>query len=520
MRLLARGGLRALSTAPSVGAAVPITSAQLVASDAAPAEWSGDLLVVPFWQSDDAVVLDGASQALDAALSGALADLIADADFKGKAGSSAVVALQRGLPVRRVAVVGLGDSADFKVAGANKFGAFVARCAKEHKVKTAAALMPTAQAPLQQAALEATLLGLSPDTRFKDRDDDEHKPPPLAELHVLGGAHADTLDRARTVASGVLLARGLVASPANYLTPTAMAAAAAELAAQFGSLELQVLEQAECAARGMGAYLGVSQGAREPPKFIHLRYTPAGGASKKVVLVGKGLTFDSGGYNIKAGAGSMIEKMKFDMGGAGAVLGAARVVAELAPAVEVHFVVAACENMVSSTAMRPGDILTASNGKTIEVLNTDAEGRLTLADALVYAEGLGDVAAIVDVATLTGACVVALGETYAGLWSSHDALAGKLLGAADGSGEPLWRMPLATEYKEQMKSSIADLKNIGERGGGSITAALFLQEFVSKSTPWAHLDIAGPVWDTKADAATGYAVRTLASFVAAVAEEE
>ena len=222
---------------------------------------------------------------------------------------------------------------------------------------------------------------------LRRQESDQNKPPPLESLELLG-ADAVALSRARSFSSGMLLTRGLVASPANYLTPTSMAACAAELAAEFEGLSLTVLEQAECEARGMGAYLGVSQGACEPPKFIHLTLAPPDGApaTKKVAFVGKGLTFDSGGYNIKAGAGSMIEKMKFDMGGAGAVLGAARTLAEVRPAgVEVHFIVAACENMVSAEAMRPGDILTASNKKTIEVLNTDAEGRLTLADALVYA---------------------------------------------------------------------------------------------------------------------------------------
>lgn len=270
----------------------------------------------------------------------------------------------------------------------------------------------------------------------------------------------------------------------------------------------------------MGAYLAVSQGSCEPPKFIHLTLAPKGGgkAAKKICYVGKGLTFDSGGYNIKAGAGSMIEKMKFDMGGAGAVLGAARVLAEERPeGVETHFIIASCENMVSAEAMRPGDILTASNQKTIEVLNTDAEGRLTLADALVYAEGLGEVDAIVDVATLTGACIVALGPDYAGMWFSDDALKQGLLDAAQAHGELFWPMPLAPEYREQINSKIADLANLGAPGGGgSITAALFLKEFVS-DTAWAHLDIAGPVWNEKAGGATGFGVRTLAAYAEAQA---
>jgi len=250
-----------------------------------------------------------------------------------------------------------------------------------------------------------------------------------------------------------------------------------------------------------------------------LTYTPTGPVTKKISLVGKGLTFDSGGYNIKAGAGSMIEKMKFDMGGAGAVLGAARTIAGLAPpGVQVNFIIAACENMLSAEAMRPGDILIASNKKTIEVINTDAEGRLTLADALVYAEGLGEMDAIVDIATLTGACIIALGNDYGGLWSPDDNMASKLLGCAEGTGELLWRMPLAKEYMDQVKSSIADYKNVGDRGGGSITAALFLNEFV-KDTPWAHMDIAGPVWNDKEGGATGYAVRTLSEFAVSYSSE-
>lgn len=286
-------------------------------------------------------------------------------------------------------------------------------------------------------------------------------------------------------------------------------------------MSLKVLERADCEALGMGAYLGVSQGAIEPPKFIHLTYTPEGGVAeggKKVALVGKGLTFDSGGYNIKAGAGSMIEKMKFDMGGAGAVLGAARAIAELQPAgVEAHFIIAACENMVSAEAMRPGDILTASNQKTIEVLNTDAEGRLTLADALVYADRLGEVDVIVDIATLTGACIVALGPDYAALYTDDEPLLSALQGAAATGGELFWRMPLAKEYAEQLKSPLADLANLGAPGGGgSITAALFLKEFVgavSTDAAWAHLDIAGPVWNDKQGGATGFGVRTLAGLV-------
>ena len=488
-----------------------------------PAAWSGDLLVLPLWEADNstALISSHAFSAVDDAYANVLTEMIEDHDFKGSAGSSAVLALPRGAAARRLAVVGLGKEDKYKTAGAAKLGRALASMAKDQKAKSMAVAMPTTEPQLQQAAIEHTLLGLSPDTRYKSGDEDENKPPPLVSLDLLGEVGDAVVSRARTVAAGVLLTKGLVGSPPNYLTPATMAATAAGLAEQFPTMTLKVLEREDCEALGMGAYLGVAQGSFEstPPKFIHLTYTPPSGAAlKKVAIVGKGLTFDSGGYNIKAGAGSMIEKMKFDMGGAGAVLGAARCIGGLAPpGVEVHFIIAACENMVSAEAMRPGDILTASNSKTIEVLNTDAEGRLTLADALVYADRLGDVDAIVDIATLTGACIVALGPDYAAMYTDDEELKDNLM----TGGELLWRMPLAPEYKEQLKSPIADLANLGAPGGGgSITAALFLKEFihdVSKDAQWAHLDIAGPVWNDKKGGATGFGVRTLVGLVESMA---
>jgi leucyl aminopeptidase len=284
-------------------------------------------------------------------------------------------------------------------------------------------------------------------------------------------------------------------------------------------LELKVLERSDCEAKGMGAFLAVSQGSDLPPKFIHLIYRPEGEVKRRVALVGKGLTFDSGGYNLKVGA-AQIDMMKFDMGGSAAVLGAMRSIAELKPAgVEVHMVVASCENMVNGSAVHPGDIVTAANGMTIEINNTDAEGRLTLADALLYAcEQKPD--AVVDLATLTGACVIALGDEMAGLWSNNDDLAEALDAAAQTGGEGLWRMPLRQSYRDGLKSLLADMKNTGPRPGGSITAALFLKEFVAKDTAWAHIDIAGPVWSDKGKGvnpagATGYGVRTLVNWVLA-----
>jgi leucyl aminopeptidase len=352
------------------------------------------------------------------------------------------------------------------------------------------------------------------DNRFKS-DSENGSKHPIENIELLGlGAQADAITKAQQICEGVILARELVNAPANVVTPMSLADTAAELAQELG-LTLEILEKEACEALGMGAFLGVAQASEMPPKFIHLTYKPSGTPTRKLAIIGKGLTFDSGGLNIKP-TGSGIETMKMDMAGSAATFGAAKVVGLLKPDAEVHFIVAATENMISGRAIHPGDILTASNGKTIEINNTDAEGRLTLADALVFAEKLG-VDAIVDLATLTGACIIALGNDIAGIWSPQDELANALLSASDQAGEKMWRMPLEDKYFEGMKSAIADMKNTGPRPGGSITAALFLKQFV-KETAWAHLDVAGPVWVEKESGyhntgATGFGVRTLVNWV-------
>ncbi|KAF2616661.1 hypothetical protein F2Q68_00042019, partial [Brassica cretica] len=290
---------------------------------------------------------------------------------------------------------------------------------------------------------------------------------------------------------------------------------AAKVASTYSDVfTANILNEEQCRELKMGSYLAVAAASANPPFFIHLVYRPPSGDVKtKLALVGKGLTFDSGGYNIKAGPGSSIELMKFDMGGSAAVLGAAKAIGEIKPpGVEVHFIVAACENMISGTGMRPGDVITASNGKTIEVNNTDAEGRLTLADALVYACNQG-VDKIVDLATLTGACVIALGTSMAGIYTPNDELATEVIAASEKSGEKLWRMPLEESYWEMMKSGCADMVNTGGRAGGSITAALFLKQFVSEKVQWMHIDMAGPVWNEKKKSGTGFGVATLVEWV-------
>jgi leucyl aminopeptidase len=266
----------------------------------------------------------------------------------------------------------------------------------------------------------------------------------------------------------------------------------------------------------MGAYLAVAAASANPPHFIHLCYKPTGGSVKrKLAIVGKGLTFDSGGYNIKAVPVARIELMKWDMGGSAAVFGAAKALGQIKPpGVEVHFIAAACENMISGTGMRPGDIVTASNGKTVEVDNTDAEGRLTLADALVYACNQG-VDKIIDLATLTGAMRVALGPSIAGIFTPSDELAEEFVGASEVSGEKFWRLPMEESYWEDMKSGIADMLNTGpmQPKGGAITAALFLKQFVDEKVQWMHIDIAGTVWSHKKRGPTGFGVATLVEWV-------
>ncbi len=477
-----------------------------------PQTWSGDCLALGVFEADALLVgpLEDWNQQTD----GLVQEWIEEADFKGKAGSSVTVRLGRDRAVKKLILVGLGPAADLSADGLRRAAAIALRTAKKAKAKTLALHYPLGNlAELgAQALAEGICLTGHEDTRFKSAPETSS----LERVELLGvESFGAAVTLGQQVSTGVILARELVAAPANVVTPITLAETAAAIAAEYG-LSLEVLDQAGCEALGMGAFLGVAQASDLPPQFIHLTYRPEGTPRRKLAIVGKGLTFDSGGLNIKAGAGSMIEMMKFDMGGAAATLGAAKAIAQIQPDVEVHFISAATENMISGRAIHPGDILTASNGKTIEVNNTDAEGRLTLADALVFAEKLG-VDAIVDLATLTGACVVALGDNIAGMWSSSEDLAQALQAAGQTAGEKLWPMPMEEGYFDGMKSVVADMKNTGPRFGGAITAALFLKQFVEK-TPWAHLDIAGPVWSDKENGyhnpgATGFGVRTLVSWV-------
>ena len=487
---------------------------QIRATDTALLDWTGDLLAVGIFEGETELSADLAK--LDEKLAGTISELIADEEFEGKPGTTVVSRVGNKSPLRKIALVGMGKVEDLTLNSWRNAAAAIARLAK--KDKTIAISLPAGSVSAEaiaQGIAEAVVLALHEDNRFKSEP--ESKKPKLETVELIGLSGQDkAISHGMTIADGVILARELVNAPANEVTPVTMAQTAQQLADEYG-LEIKILEQEDCAKfeQGMGAYIGVGLGSEIPPKFIHLTYKPSSKAKRKLAIVGKSLTFDSGGLNIKSG-GSGIETMKMDMGGGAATLGAAKAIAQLKPDVEVHFICAATENMISGKAMHPGDVLKASNGKTIEVNNTDAEGRLTLADALVYAEKL-EVDAIVDLATLTGACIVALGNDIGGLWSTDDALAAEMKIAAELAGEKFWQLPMEERYFEGLKSQIADMKNTGPRAGGSITAALFLKQFV-KGTPWMHLDVAGPVWADSAHGvnnkgATGFPVRTLVNWV-------
>jgi leucyl aminopeptidase len=507
-----------------------MTSITIKASSDQAKDWSGDGLAIAVFEQDD-VNLPATLQELDRnILADTLQELIAEAKFKGEANSSVQGRIGGKGQIRKVLLIGLGKVDQPNLDTWRKAAANAAKWANQTKCHSLALDFPnfdqnqppTSLAQTSQAIAEGILLSSHKDIRFKSKSDKPADQSSLQQVTLLNSeleAAKAGITAAEQVCSGVILARELVSAPANLVTPQTLADTAQAIATEYSDcMQVKILEKSDCEALGMGAFLAVSQASDLPPKFIHLTYRSGNEPKHKIAIVGKGLTFDSGGLNIKAGAGSSIELMKIDMGGSAAALGAAKVIAQSRPqSIEVHFIVAACENMISAKAMHPGDILIASNGKTIEVNNTDAEGRLTLADALVYADKL-NLDAIVDLATLTGACIVALGETIGGMWSTSPELAKAILSASDSTGEKFWQMPLEDSYFDQLKSVVADCKNTGSRSGGSITGALFLKQFIAETPAWAHLDIAGPVWTDKENTynnagGTGYPVRTLVNLI-------
>jgi leucyl aminopeptidase len=523
-----------------------------------------DIIVVGVFQGEDlGNVIAGIDQSL-ANGSGNFAASIAEAasheSFQGKTSQVVSLPTYDNLACKKLMLVGLGNSKDFKPAVSRKIAAnmarrfsnstmtsicFVGRFAQEEHDDTSRKRkksQPTSKSAASEkssaaekgaseksagdkeadvaqhlkALVEGWNLGRYSFEKYKSQKDDKKS---KAEITMSFAGIKETKLAAKacsvgdTIASATNLARGLIAEPASYMTPSRLAEEAKRIAKEY-DLSCKVLDSAQAEKLGMGAFLGVAKGADEPAKFIVLKYE-ADKSKKTVAIIGKGITFDSGGLSLKPAAG--MEHMKYDMSGAAAVLGAMQVIGDLRPNVSVLGLIAATENMPGSNALHPGDVLISMNGKTIEVNNTDAEGRLVLADALTYASRQ-NVDEMIDLATLTGAVVTALGRVAAGIMGSNQELVDKLIAAGKDAGENLWQLPLYDEYKDSLKSDIADLKNAGARGeAASSSAAMFLKEFVD-GKPWAHLDIAGPGWldkdrDECNKGGTAFGVRTICQYI-------
>jgi len=411
----------------------------------------------------------------------------------------------------RVLVVGLGKRDELDAERARVAAALAAKEAAKFEATSLAWLAPEGgDDALVEGLVTGTILGAYRFDRFKSKDPDSPSSPALDSLTLLAPeSAAAAAETARVCAEAQNRARDLQGLPSNIATPSYLAERAAEIAASHGALSLEVFGREEIVAKKMGGLVAVSQGSAEEPKLITLRYG-GGGSGKTLGLVGKGVTFDTGGISLKPSAG--MPDMKMDMSGAAAVLETVGAIAELGLEIDLVAVIPSTENMPSGTAIKPGDIITQYNGKTVEVNNTDAEGRLILADALAYAIEQG-ADRVVDIATLTGAVMIALGSTYAAVISNDDELAGEVEQVGSETGELVWRLPLHPEYKALTKGTVADLTNAAaKRKAGTIYAASFLEEFVD-DTPWAHIDIAGTAWDVgrpyTGSAASGYGVRLL-----------
>ncbi|HET8787901.1 MAG TPA: leucyl aminopeptidase [Actinomycetes bacterium] len=479
-----------------------------------------DLLAVPVFAGPE--LGPGAEEAV-AALGAPVAPLLEARGFTGKAGEAAALPTLGRLPATVLLLVGMGERAKVDAEVLRRAAATVVRQGRGARkaVTTLTQALPADPAGAVQAVTEGALLAAYRFDKYKHaqqaKTNGTGQPAELTALvlHTGGGRGpgglAGALAAGQARAAATNLARDLSNEPANALHPADLAAARKLLAGK--GVTVKVKDEKALAAEGFGGIIGVGQGAEHPPRLIELRYAPKGAAGE-VVLVGKGITFDSGGLSLKP-ADSM-KTMKTDMSGAAAVLATMSVLADLDVKVGVTGYLASAENMPSGRATRPGDVLTMKNGKTVEVLNTDAEGRLVMADALALgADAKPD--AIIDVATLTGACAIALGNRYTGLMANDEALAAELLDAAAEAGEPTWRLPLPPEYRKDIESDLADLKNVGDRYGGALFAGLFLQEFVD-GLPWAHLDIAGPARAESEDGylskgSTGVTVRTLLTWL-------
>ena len=474
---------------------------------------------------------EGATGAVDRALDGAISELINEGEIKGKKGEITIIHTFGKIGPSRVLVVGLGKSDSFTVETVREVTAAACRRLRRLGVKEAATSAHGAgiagmdAVKSGQAIAEGATLGLY---RFRNymtsgQDDagdldslsiveqDQGKVAPLA----------DGAEKGQILAQVAIMARDMVNEPANVMTPTRMAEIATQVADEEG-LDIKVLEREQMDEMGMGAFMGVAKGSDQPPKLIVLEYRgDPDNPSNNLGLIGKGITFDTGGISLKPAGG--MEDMKGDMAGGASVIGAMKAIGRLKPRINVTGMVAATENMPGGSAQRPGDVVKSMSGKTIEVINTDAEGRLVLADALYYARQLG-ITRLVDVATLTGAMVVALGNACSGIMGNDQGLVDQVIESGTSSGERIWQLPLYDDYKEQIKSNVADVKNTGGRAAGSLTAGQFLAEFVEE-TSWAHLDIAGTYFSSKekgylVKGGTGVPTRTLVNLAMNLGRQE
>ncbi len=484
-----------------------------------PEEITSDALVLGIFEGESTLSADVGG--VDAALGGVISDIKATGALTGKSGSHLSLPSGGRIKAKWLILIGVGKPADFKLEQLRQHAARAVSQAKNLKLSSVAIAMPDKgrleadAVMIGEAVAEGALLGSYTFETYKTEKDKDEPAKCVERVLVLAGDHSEAdlgkgIGQGEVIAAAVSFSRDLVQAPAKDLTPTVLADKA-RLMAEGAGLKCQILTEKEAEELKMGAFLGVAKGslAAQPPRFIILEHLP-NKDQKPVVFVGKGITFDSGGISIKPAEG--MEKMKYDMAGGAAVIGAMKAIAALKLPVNIVALIPATENMPGGHAIHPGDILTTMSGKTIEVINTDAEGRLILSDALTYAERYQP-EAVLDMATLTGACVIALGHQAIGILGNNQDLIDRVKAAGERTWERCWQLPLWEEYSDQIKSDIADMKNSGGRPGGTITAAAMLSKFTGKY-PWAHLDIAGTAWEEKGRAyvpkgATGIGVRLL-----------
>ncbi len=466
----------------------------------------------------------GGTGAVDRALDGAVATQIAEEEFAGKLGECMIVRPARAFPAKKVVVVGLGKSENFGVAEILKASASAARKAKELKAARVASILHGAGIAglppydCARATALGAMLGAYEFTRYKTENGKSSAIDTIEIVEMEADKISDIqagLDRAQTVGEAVTFARDMINEPSNVVTPSYLAEVAESIAKDSG-LVCRVMDRAEFTAMGMGLYAAVARGSSVEPRFIELKYSHPE-AGKTIAIIGKGITYDTGGYSLKQ-TESMVN-MKDDMSGAAAVLSAMRALGSIKPKVNVIALVAATENSIGPDAIHPGDVVTSLSGKTVEINNTDAEGRLTLGDAVTYANRLG-VNEIIDLATLTGACVTALGREIAGIIGADQRLIDTLIATGRTCGETMWQLPLHLDYKDGLKSDVADLKNTEKGGAGATMGALFIHAFVG-DTPWAHIDLSSAMIDKDLPlakkGAVGVGAGTLVEYLASYA---